>query len=110
MLDNIFWLLELVRTRILEAFILPDLNISYWEFLIYSAIVGVVVTVLINGVKVSGSANSYSVNEAKYHELLRKRERVKADEREKIKNKSKNSSLANYDTSLFQQRLDNDDM
>lgn len=57
MLDNIFWLLELVRTRILEAFIIPELNISYWEFCIYGAIVLVVVTVLINAVQVSsGSA------------------------------------------------------
>lgn len=87
MLDNIFWLLELVRTKILEAFIIPDLEISYWEFLIYSAIVGVVVTVLINGVKVSGSAQNFSVREGKYQETLRQRERVKADERSKIKNK-----------------------
>ena len=87
MLDSLFWMLEQVRTKILEGFIIPDLDISYWEFCIYSAIVGVVVTVLINGVKVSGSAQNYSVREGKYHETLRQRERVKADERERIKNK-----------------------
>ena len=85
MLDTLFWMLEQVRSKILEGFIIPELNISYWEFCIYSAIVGVVVTVLINGVKVSGASQSYSVREGKYQETLRQRERVKADERSKIK-------------------------
>lgn len=102
MLDNIFWLLELVRTKILEAFIIPDLNISYWDFCIYSAIVGVVVTVLINGVKVSGSAHDYSVREAKYHEILRSRERVKADERENIK---KGKNINSPDIDAFKNKL-----
>ena len=56
MLDTFFWMLEQVRIKILEGFIIPELNISYWEFCIYSAIVGVVVTVLINSVQVSSGA------------------------------------------------------
>lgn len=108
MLDNIFWLLELVRTRILEAFILPDLNISYWEFLIYSAIVGVVVTVLINGVKVSGSAQNFSVRESKYHEVLRQRERVRADERNKIKGEEGRFGAPERDWGAIEQAKYND--
>ena len=70
MLQNIYWLLNYVRENILEKFMLPELNISYWDFCIYLAIAGVVIVVLINAVRVSGSsaisnserrkANSYS--------------------------------------------------
>lgn len=63
MLNNIFWLLEKVRKEILESFTLPQLNISYWEFLIYLAIAGIAITVLINGVRVSGSALVHSAKE-----------------------------------------------
>jgi len=56
MISNFIWLMNLVRTEILEGLILPELNISYWEFCIYLAVVGVVATVLINSVRVGGGA------------------------------------------------------
>lgn len=107
MLDNIFWLLELVRDQILKKFIIPDLDISYWEFCIYGALVAVVVTVLVNAVKVSGSGSAYSSKENRYQETLRQRERVKADERQKIKNGSVNDS--GHDWDAFERHLNSKD-
>ena len=65
MLSNIFWLLNYVRENILEAFILPDLGISYWDFLIYLAIAGVVIVVLINTVQVTGGRSISASKKAK---------------------------------------------
>jgi len=53
MLENFWYLMNTVRTEILEKFIIPGIGISYWKFLIYLAVAGVVITVLVNGVKVS---------------------------------------------------------
>ena len=59
MINNIVWILKNVRENILEQFIIPDLNISYWDFCIYLLIVGLVATVLVNSVRgISGRAAS----------------------------------------------------
>lgn len=96
MISNMLWLLKLVREEVLEKFILPELEISYWDFCIYLAIMGVVIVVLINAVKVSGGQTQFSSKEESYQNTLRKRERVKADERDKIKNGSSGSAI-NHD-------------
>ena len=77
MLDTLFWMLEQVRTKILEGFIIPELNISYWEFCIYSAIVVVVVTVLINSVQVSSGAAMTERQQRKLNAKNLERERVR---------------------------------
>ena len=89
MITNFLWLMNYVRENILEKFILPELEISYWEFLIYLAIVGVVATVLINSVQISGNSSFNAKRESEYRDVLRGRERVKADERAKIKRGNK---------------------
>ena len=96
MISNILWLLRLVREEVLEKFILPELEISYWDFCIYLAIIGVVIVVLVNAVKVSGGQTQFSSKEESYRNTLRERERVKADERNKIRNGS-SGSAKNYD-------------
>lgn len=69
MLDNLFYILNTVREEILEGFIIPQLGLSYWEFLCLLAIVGIVITVLVNSVRVSGSA---AVNQSKRNSFKRK--------------------------------------
>lgn len=51
----LFDLMDTIRTEILENLMIPGLGISWWKFSIYLLIISVVVTVLINAVKVSGS-------------------------------------------------------
>lgn len=58
MISNFIWLMKLVRTKILEGLILPELDISYWDFCIILAVVGIVATVLINAVKISGNRDA----------------------------------------------------
>lgn len=79
MISDILWLLTLIREKILEVFILPELEISYWDFIIYMALAAVVITVLINGVRVSGSAN---VREGE----KRERRAARAAERKEMQN------------------------
>lgn len=69
MLENFWYLMNTIREDILEKFIIPGIGISYWKFLIYLAVAGVVITVLINGVKVS-SGNAYSVRRQKHAEKV----------------------------------------
>lgn len=57
-MDSLFQIMQTIRTEILEKFTIPGLGISYWKFCIYLLIIGVVVTVLVNGVRVSGGALS----------------------------------------------------
>lgn len=64
MFENFWWLMNTVRTEILEKFIIPGIGISYWKFLIYLAVAGVVITVLINAVRYS-SAESVSRDPSK---------------------------------------------
>lgn len=58
MLENFWWLMNTIREELLEKFILPGIGISYWKFLIYLAVAGVVITVLINSVRYSVSRHS----------------------------------------------------
>lgn len=57
MIKNFLWLLKYVRTEILESFILPELNISYWDFCIILAVVSIAAVVLLNSVRISGTAS-----------------------------------------------------
>lgn len=91
MISNLFWMLNYIRENLLEKFILPELGISYWEFCIYLAMAAVVITVLINSVKVSGTVSSNAKSEKAYRNILRERERVKYDERQKLKNNNNDS-------------------
>lgn len=55
MLENFWSLMNTIRTELLEKFIIPGIGISYWKFLIYLAVAGVVITVLINAVRYTSS-------------------------------------------------------
>ena len=59
-MDAFFELMTMVREGILEQLIIPGLGISYWKFCIYLLVIGVVATVLINGVRVSSDKASRS--------------------------------------------------
>lgn len=60
-MDIYFDLIELVRTEILEQFMIPGLGISWWRFAIYMALATVVVVALVNAVRVtSGKASGQS--------------------------------------------------
>lgn len=52
-MQDLFDIMTLIREKILEKLIIPGLDISWWKFSIYLLIIGVVVTVLINGVRIS---------------------------------------------------------
>lgn len=52
-MNDALWLLEYVRENILEKFMLPQLDISYWDFLIYLALASIVIVVLVNKVRLS---------------------------------------------------------
>lgn len=83
MISNFIWLMKLVRTKILEGLILPELDISYWDFCIILAVVCIVATVLINGVRIGGSA------------AIGTDERRKADE-QKRRNDEQKKSYTHY--------------
>lgn len=60
-MDIYFDLIELVRTEILEQFMIPGLGISWWRFAIYMALATIVVVALVNAVRVtSGKAAGHS--------------------------------------------------
>lgn len=58
-------LLTKVRTEILEKFILPELGVSYWKFVIGLALAAVVITVLVNVVRIGTVNYSFSKGEKK---------------------------------------------
>lgn len=66
-MSNLFEIMTMIREQILETFSIPGLGISYWKFCIYLLIIGVVVTVLINGVRVSAGREPGLRNEAERH-------------------------------------------
>lgn len=68
MISNLFWLLNYIRTSILETFTLPELGISYWDFLVTLALVGVVATILINSVRVSSRKADRARSDSKKEE------------------------------------------
>ena len=51
MISFFIGIMNSVRENILEAFIIPELGISYWDFCITMLIIGLVITVLVNSVK-----------------------------------------------------------
>lgn len=55
-------LLYMIRTQILEKFILPHMNISYWQFAIGLAVAAVVITVLVNVVRIGSASSSTKEN------------------------------------------------
>lgn len=87
MIKNIVWILKTVRTELLEKFIIPDLNISYWDFCIYLLIVGVVATVLINSVSVAGGK---AASVGKQKDLKEKRSRNERKQKVLKEKRSKN--------------------
>lgn len=52
-MQSLFDIMTMVREDILEKLIIPGIGISWWKFSIYLLIIGVVVMVLVNGVRVS---------------------------------------------------------
>ena len=65
-MQSLFDIMAMVREDILEKLIIPGIGISWWKFSIYLLIIGVVVTVLVNGVRVSsGRAASSSRQNAR---------------------------------------------
>lgn len=69
MLDNLFWILNEIRTKLL-SFEIPQLGISYWDFCIYLAVAGIAITVLVNAVKIGGSMTAKSSKEKKRLQML----------------------------------------
>ena len=65
MIENILFILNNVRENVLESFIIPGLNISYWDFCISLLIVGLLITVLVNGVKSSNRSKNNSSDKPK---------------------------------------------
>lgn len=82
MITDFIWLMELVRTKILEGLILPQLRISYWDFCISLAAIGLVAVVLVNSVRVGGSAAIGSDERRKADEQKRENEARKHAEQE----------------------------
>lgn len=65
MIETFVWILKSVRENILEKFMLPGLGISYWDFCISLLIVGLLITVLVNGVKSSKRSENVSSDKPK---------------------------------------------
>ena len=65
MISYFFWLMNYIRENVFEAFIIPELNISYWDLCIAFLIIGLLITVLVNGVKSSVRSSSNSVKKAR---------------------------------------------
>lgn len=91
MLSNLFYILNTVREEILEAFILPELGISYWDYLCLLAIVGIVITVLINSVQVSAGRSARLKNVAE-------RESARISARDKHNSSHGSSDLDVYES------------
>lgn len=51
MISYMLQVMNTVRVNLLEGFILPELNISYWDFIIALLIIGLLIKVLVNSVK-----------------------------------------------------------
>lgn len=105
MISYFIWLMKLVRTKILEGLILPELDISYWDFCIILAVVGVVATVLINSVRISGSVNKENVYEK---EKQRSKERMRAWEDAKAEHNNSRQVRTSYNLDLFEEQLNCD--
>lgn len=63
-MTNFFELMGIVRTQILESFILP-MGISYWKFIIYMAFAAIVIVALVNKLPISMAGRSMAENASK---------------------------------------------
>lgn len=107
MISNFFWLMNFVRQNILEEFILPELDISYWDFCIILAVVGIVATVLLNSVRIGASSQVENVYDKEKH---KSKERMRAwDDAKAEYNRSKGGLGSNIDYDLFEKMLNRDD-
>lgn len=69
----LFKLLKDIREKILEKIIIPGIDISWWEFVLGLIVVSILVTVLINAVKVTGD-NAFGGGH-----VAREREKARAE-------------------------------
>ena len=93
MINDLFWILNYIRTELLEKFELPQLGVSYWEFLCLLAIVGMVITVLVNSVQVSAGHSARMKNVSEREKVrLNTRDNYRASKQQKT-----NSSVDLYD-------------
>lgn len=67
-------MLNVIRERILEALVIPGLGISWWHFCIIILVLGIVITALINAVRVSSGSLAYLRSEdARYQRYQARR-------------------------------------
>ena len=76
-LDWFLNVLVTVRTEILQRFMIPGLNMSWWSFAVILLVVGVLISVLINAVRASAQSSIHDRNERK-REAQRKERRQAA--------------------------------
>lgn len=72
-MTNFFELMGIVRTQILESFILP-MGISYWKFIIYMAFAAIVIVALVNKLPISMAGRSMAENASKNRQRQDKEE------------------------------------
>ena len=99
MISNLLWMLKYIREELLEKFMIPELNISYWDFCIYLAMAAIVITVLVNSVKVSGSVASNAKSERMRHRNIKEYSGSKSAEKDSF-----NSSI-----DAWQSRVESED-
>lgn len=59
-MDTLFTMLNTIRTQILEYLTIPGLGISWWQFCLILLTMGIIIKVLVNVVRVSGSGAAHS--------------------------------------------------
>ena len=64
-LDWFLNVLVTVRTEILQRFMIPGLNMSWWSFAVILLVVGILISVLINAVRASAQSSIHERNERK---------------------------------------------
>lgn len=72
-MTSFFELMGIVRTQILESFILP-MGISYWKFIIYMAFAAIVIVALVNKLPISMAGRSMAENASKNRQRQDKEE------------------------------------
>lgn len=71
-------LIKIIRVNVLEKFILPGLETSYWSFFIGLAIAAIVITVLINTVRIGSVSYSSSKERARQRDLNEQRRSIRS--------------------------------
>lgn len=74
MIEYFIWLMSHIREQIFERFIIPGLNVSYWDFCIALLVIGLLITVLVNGVKARNGSHQKPSKKSKSHESSDKSE------------------------------------